>query len=60
MAEDWTRRGSVRRQAVIVHFFEAVERGDPLAVAGLVLLAALWVLLGWRFCRVLEKGLGGE
>ncbi len=50
----------MRRQAVIVHFFEAVERGDPLAVAGLILLAALWVLLVWRFCRVLEKGLGGE
>ncbi len=38
--------------------------GDCLAVlptlAGLVLLAALWVLLVWRFCRVLEKGMGGE
>ncbi len=42
---------------MIVHFFEAVDRGDPLAVAGLVLLAALWVLLVWRFCRVLEKGM---
>ncbi len=42
---------------MIVRFFDAVDRGDPLAVAGLVLLAAFWVLLVWRFCRVLEKGL---
>ncbi len=45
---------------MIVRFFEAVDRGDPLAVAGLVLLAALWVLLVWRFCHALEKGLDGR
>ncbi len=45
---------------MIVRFFDAVDRGDPLAVAGLVLLMALWVLLVWRFCRVLEKGLDGR
>ncbi len=45
---------------MIVRFFEAVDRGDPLAVGVMVLLAALWVLLVWRFCRVLEKGLDGR
>ncbi len=45
---------------MIIRFFDAVDRGEPGAVALLVLMAALWVLLVWRFCHALEKGMGGR